>query len=81
MERRLWFCVVWGMTRELFQSICMFLQMNRIDSRVALGHRRTLPAAKAHNVFHRHALVHQAGGVGVAELVRVDMMGADLLGG
>ena len=30
-------------------------------------------------MLHRHALVHQAGGVGVAELVRVDMMGADLL--
>ena len=59
----------------------MFLQMNWIDSRVALGHRRTLPATEGHDMFHRHALVHQAGGVGVAELVRVDMMGADLLGG
>jgi len=30
-------------------------------------------------MFHRHALVHQAGGVGVAELVGVDMASADLL--
>ncbi len=32
-------------------------------------------------MLHRHALVHQAGGVGVAELVRVDVASADLLGG
>ena len=54
--------------------------MNRIHSRVALGHRRTLPAAERDDMLHRYALVHQAGGVGMAELVRMDMLGADLLG-
>ena len=48
---------------------------------IALGHRRTLPAAKGHDVFHLHALIRQPGGVGMAEPVRMDMIGADPFGG
>ena len=59
----------------------MLLKVYRIRSVVALGHRRTLSATKGHGVFHRHTLIHQASGVGVVELVGMDMASADLLGG
>ena len=54
--------------------------MNRVDPRVALGRHRTLPATKGHDVLHRRALVFQASGASVAELVGVDMASTDILG-
>ena len=52
--------------------------MHWIHPGVALSHRGTLPAAERHDMLHGHALVHQAGSVGMAELVGVDMVGTDL---
>ena len=57
----------------------MFLQMNRIHPGIALGHRRTLPAAQRHDMLHGHALIHQSSGVGMADLVGMEVVGADLL--